>query len=350
MEKANLDKHLNELVDLNNKKQFLLVEKKARLLISHLNPDILYEYEAYIKSTFILAESLIKTARNINAIDVFEKTLQKFPNEERFFSPIYELYLKLKRIPKAEEILKQWAESCPSDLELRLKLAKLHFEKKENFKAILELKKIIALGSTEPEIYKLLISLFDKEEIYPEKLKYINLLQLIAPEDDTLIIEEIKTLMKLKEFSKSFKILDDFLNYKIEQEQFDENTLNLLKEFYHLYIILGYKESLFELFVKIIKFNLKNMSSTLKIKLEQFSKESGMENIFKFLCLPEKILLPLNPDDKKLLYKSMDNFINMFKNNKHFGKEKLKNYFEKSGIKNQLPKEMVIFLYLFMEK
>ncbi len=188
-----MEKEIIEIESLIKRRQYLIAEKNAKVLLKKLNPKNKEQYEIYIKLTILISESLEKSIKNLNALEELEKVYILFPWEDRILCQIYSLCLKLKRLARAESSLKELIILKPDDISFRIELSKFYVNKKENILAIIEVKKILALGIFDLGIYKYLISLLKESNQYIELLKNIKLLQKLDPENACNYSSSIKS-------------------------------------------------------------------------------------------------------------------------------------------------------------
>jgi tetratricopeptide (TPR) repeat protein len=347
MDEALIKKSLNEIISLNERKQFMVAEKKARGLLTVLKPENQFKYKAMVDVSLQLAESLSRNAKNVDAINVLEKLHLQFPFESKILSILFNLYMKLKKLNDAERVVKRWVELEPDEPEGRIKLLRIYLNKHENIQAIIELKKIIGLGIVEPWLYKLLLALFDQEKIYSEKLKQVKLLREIKPDDTLLLVEEIRTLFAMKQYHGAFDLLDSYIDFKFENKQLDLELIGLLTDYGSFYLKLGHRESLGEYFSRLFPI-YSSLAPELRVKLEALARKFNYELLFNFFISPELFirkekapfilkLKPENPGYENIIY----NIMLIKKLYPEASTEYLNNFLTGSGLLKYIPDELI---------
>jgi tetratricopeptide (TPR) repeat protein len=353
MENNSIARLLNEIKELINKKQFIVAEKKARTLITTLNINSEFNYMAYINATVFLVESLSRNARNLIAVEILEKAILDFPYEAKFLENLLDLYIKLKRVPKVEQVLKTLVNVKPSDTGLRLKLVNIFIEKNEIMNAIIEIKKIISLGSFDIKIISLLVSLLGKEKLFTEQLKMVKLMQEIEPANSSFQIEEARILIALNKQNEAFDLVDGLINFKIENHLYDTQLPEIFSEFKELYIKTGNQELLYETFSLVLLNNFQNFNKEVKMKFVKFATEMNLDILFNYLLNPRGFT-PGEPRPALAIkcenngsFEIITNCLQVLKNeNKNFNG---KNFMTKYGIQNRPEPAFELALYSLVE-
>jgi tetratricopeptide (TPR) repeat protein len=165
MEKINSESKINEIKGLIQRKQYIVAEKKARELLKQIDPKNNYDQQNFVSVVLLLSESLTKNIKNILAIEELEKARKFFPEDERLLEEIFLLSLKMKRLPKAEEFLKEIVALNPAKLENRFRLISFYTDKDDYFNAGLEIRNLAVFGVDNVNINQMLLFCLKKNRI-----------------------------------------------------------------------------------------------------------------------------------------------------------------------------------------
>lgn len=278
-----MKKELSEIEGLINKKQFAVALRNARTQIKSLNAKNEEHFDSYIKLILYVADALEKNIKNLDALEELEKAHNLFPWEERILFRIYSLCIKLKRFPRAESALKDLVFLKPENIYFRIELARFFVNKKENSRAILELKKIIKLGVFNSYIYRHLIPLLQEEKLFFEMLENIRVLQKLEPENTLLIIEEARCLINMGELTKGLDLINKLLDYKLEVNLIDGEFVSSLAEFSDLYIKIDKKETLLEFYIQILGKGYEKFDKNVKLEIDNLTRKLKLEIFFNFV-------------------------------------------------------------------
>lgn len=319
MEKSIIESKLTDIENLIKRKQFIVAEQRARDLLKVLKPNITDDYEYWVRTNLLVAESLTKNVKNLKALEDLEKAYDQFPFEKKFLDEILELSIKLKRLPRAEAIFKILINISPDDLQLRLKLVNFYLDKDDNFNAIQELNNIISFEIYDVTIHRLLAICLGKEGLLAEQLNQVKFLQKLQPESSLMLIEEANILIKLGQQTQAFELIENLLNYKLEANEVDKEFISCMSEFRNLFFAQGYKDVLAEIFIKTLLTGFPKAPNDIKISLEKFAKELKWDLIFNFLCKNQLVIKYDNANELDLI----ENIGLLLQNNKHFSQQNL---------------------------
>jgi hypothetical protein len=347
MEKSVVEGKIADLDNLVKRKQFIVAEQRGRDLLKVLKPENPADYEYWVQTTILVADSLIKNVKNLKALEDLEKAHDLFPFEHRFLAQILELSIKLKRMPRAEAILKSLINISPDDLQLRLKMVNFYLDKDDNLSAIQELNNIISFEIYDVGIHRLLAICLGKEGLLVEQLNQVKFLQKLQPESALMVIEEANILIKLGQPVKAFELIDNLLNYKLDENQIDKEFVTSLANFSNLYIAYGFKDLLAELFIKTMVTNFQKVPNDIKISLEKFSKDMKWDLIFNFLGKNQMVIKFDQSNELDLI----ENVGLLLQYNKYIGDQKvsLKEYLNKVDLYKYLAKHFQPFVKSLVE-
>lgn len=348
MEKELLEKQILKISQFVKMKDFNVAERESRKILVSLNKNDRYEYQSYVKLTNLLIDILLHISKGITALEELDKAVKLFPYEEKFLNKMYQVSLKAKRLQSAEDALKSLINLNPSNLGLRLQLVKLFIEKKDNINAIIELNRIINLDIPNAYVYKLLLSLLAKEKLFTEHLRHTRLMQELFPDDNSLIIEEVRALSGLGKNTEAFEIIFNFFKYKLENALVDQEFYLSLLEFSGLFIKTGNRDLLLEIYIEALSGGFEKLDKSIKISLEKFSKEMNLEIIFNMLCNPKippetEFYSRLIKSGKISMYDIIEGII-LISQNSDKDSQFFINYLKKTDLPKIVPKEIVPFL------
>ncbi|MBC7473775.1 MAG: hypothetical protein H7263_05745 [Candidatus Sericytochromatia bacterium] len=278
-----MEKEIVGIEHFIKKRQYLIAEKNAKILLKKLNPKNKEQYEIYVKLILLISESLEKSIKNLNALEELEKAYILFPWEDRILYQIYSLCSKLKRSSRVESSLKELISLRTDDISFRIELAKFYVNKKENILAIMEVKKILDLGIYDLSIYRYLISLLKESNQYIELLKNIKLLQNLDPENASLIIEESGCLVSLGDPEQALELINGLLDYKSESNLIDFEYINAMITFFDVYIKFDYRERLIKFYIKILIKDYNTFNKEVKSMIDNLTNNLKLELLFNLV-------------------------------------------------------------------
>lgn len=355
MEKFIIEKEIKSIDDLFARKQFIGLDKKILYLLREIKEHGFEYNEYYIHLKLLFIELITKSGKPDIAISELEKELSKFPYNFQLLFKAYELYTKIQNIPKAKYCIELLIALRPDEPVLRINYINLLINTNDNSRAIFEIKNFFEITGHNTELCKILILLLGQECLYSEQFEKIKMLQKLLPDDISLIIEEINTLTKLGNLNDVIKAVNSLLNFKLENNQIDDQLISMLSSYSSLFAGMGNKELLADIFIKIIANHFQNLSSQNKAKIEKISRELKLGIIYHFFCNPKVRQNSIKTDlrfiitnDKMDSYDIIDNIMFMYKNMECITDSKLtiKKFLEKTDLCKLIPKDLISFLYL----
>jgi hypothetical protein len=347
MEKSLIETKLAEIDNLIKRKQFIVAEQKGRDLLKVLKPSVADEYDYWVRNIMLVADSLTKNVKNLKALEDLEKAHEQYPFEKRFLTEILELSIKLKRLPRAEAILKSLINISPDDLQLRLKLVNFYLERDDNSNAIQELNNIISYEIYDLSIHRLLAICLGKEGLLAEQLNQVKFLQKLQPESAQMIVEEANILIKMGQAVQAFELIDNLLNYKLENGQVDKEFVGCLSGFANLFMAYGYRDVLAELFIRALVSGFVKAPNDVRLSLEKFAREMKWELLFNYLTKNHMVIKYDNSNENDLI----ENIGLLLQNSKHFPEQKisLRDYLKKAEIYKVFSKHFAPFVRSLVE-
>ncbi len=339
MDKNIIEKKILEIESLIKRKQFIVVEQKARDIIKNLKVTDDESYNFYIKAYLLLADSLVKNIKNLKALEELERVLEIYPYEEKILLEIFELSIKLKRLPKAEASLKSIINISPENIEVRFKLINLFIEKLDYFEAIKELNILLAMNIKSLDIYRMLAGCYERMEMYNQAINYILKMQEMNDEFSNFV-QEIKTLIKNSDYSNAYSKLKNIIDLKLNEDDFNESIIDFIINFKDLYISFGYRNELIENILDILNNYQAKLSTPYKAKIEKLLKELDLEIISNYFLKRNLIANFDNFDEKSVI----ENIILFEQYENKMDYKSLKDFLTKNDIYKYITKDYKIFL------
>jgi hypothetical protein len=233
-----IEKDLEEVNQLINKRQIPVALKKIQPLLQKLENPSKEQYELYVEVVLTLGNIHVKLFKNIEAINELKKAHEKFPCEKRFISEILSLAKKIKREDLISEFT-EYVEILDKD-NIYGNTVQVYDElkaKKDLTNAVFQLKKLINTGSHEENLYRKISSDLKDLNLVYESLEYEKDLQSMFEVSELEIFNQIDRLYSLKNFKEAYKLLQGALLYFHKSGTNEEQIKKYVDAYYNLIIL-----------------------------------------------------------------------------------------------------------------
>lgn len=277
-----LDK-IQEIETLIKRKSFTLAQKKATDYLKNLSIN-LGNKDFIIAFYLLLAEAYSKDIKNLKALEELEKINKTFPYEVKILTQIYDLALKLKRTTRVELALKELIEADLYNNEYLFKIVDFYILQEKYIEALGYLNLLATNLDDNIQVYTFFAFCYGKLGLITEQLETIRKLQQLEPNKITLFFEEVDLLFNQGSYLEAFELLNDLIEYYLENNKIDDLILTYLIYFSNYYFLLGYKSFFIRHIIRILaskEFN--TLNKALKEKLLEILEEKQLTPLVGFL-------------------------------------------------------------------